>query len=147
MRWYRKAKSISYMESLRGVWPEGTVRSKYGGEQQVLTRIPLDAIETTPGNRMYEDRIIKYVKDPPAGYPEVIRGDEGLVVDDGNHRMEAARRRGERDILAWLGSRPPWDGGPPIEKHDPDDAEAMEKNRRRRGDGDSGRTRHMEDVT
>jgi hypothetical protein len=136
MRWYRKAKSISYMESLHGEWPEGTVRSKYGGEQQVLTRIPLDAIGVTPGNVMYEGRIGEYVKNPPPGYPEVIRGGEGLVTEDGNHRMEAARRRGEQDILAWLGDRPPWEGGDPVERYDPDDDEAMEKNKQRQSKGD-----------
>lgn len=131
MRWYRRAKSISYVESLRGGWPEGTVRSKYGGEQQVLTRIPLDRLGQTPGNLMHADRVREYVKNPPSGFPEVIRDGGGLVVEDGNHRIEAARLRGESDILAWLGDRPPWEGGDPLKKYDPDDAEAMGKNKRR----------------
>jgi hypothetical protein len=134
MKWYKKSKAISYMESIHGEWPEGTVRVKYGGEHQVLTKIPLDRLSTTPENLMYEDRIQAYMDNPPSGFPEVIQDGNILVVEDGNHRIEAARRRGEQDILAWLGDRPPWEGGKPLVKHDPNDSEAIEKNRSRRRD-------------
>lgn len=141
MKWYKFSKAISYLESLEEGWPEGTVRSKYGGEQQILTRISLDQLKPTPSNLMYENRIQEYVKNPPSVVPEVTRKDEGFVVEDGNHTIEAAKRRGESDILAWLGDRPPWEGGEPLSKHDTDDVEAMEKNRLRQQEQREGLTR------
>jgi len=100
---------ISYKESIRGGFPEGTVREKPTGELQTLKRLPIDQLVYTPGNKLYQETIQKYVDHPPAAHPEAlfVRGE--YVLEDGNHRVAAAEDRGEEDILVWVGEVPKWE--------------------------------------
>lgn len=93
---------IRYKESLSGSWPEGTVRKTPTGKIQIATRIPLNDLEITPGNKIYADVVKRFMEDPPERHPTVFETRCGYWVDDGNHRIVAAKERGERDIIVWL---------------------------------------------
>lgn len=104
---------VSYKESLSGDFQEGQERIKPNGELQILTRLPLDQIVFTPGNRIYEDRVRQYVVHPPARHPEalIVRGQ--FVLEDGNHTVAAAMDRGDKDMLVWVGEVPEWESRNP----------------------------------
>jgi len=66
--------------------------------------IPQDVWEAKGGiNTIYPETVQKYVSNPSAVSPELIQtGPNKFEVWDGNHRVEAARQRGDQTINAWV---------------------------------------------
>lgn len=91
-------------ETLRKRYDQtGTLRVNQHGGVEALKRIPIQDIKLMPGNHLYPDKVKEYQGRPDAPNPELrITPDGKFVVYDGNHRVEAARNRGDKDVLAWV---------------------------------------------
>lgn len=89
---------------LKGVKPSdfGTVgdtfTSLYGFPYQ-LRHVPIKSIK--PSHAVVEDRVDEYSGMNAGNRPPIILGPRG-IVQDGHHRLETARRSGEKDILAYV---------------------------------------------
>lgn len=102
---------LAWRETLKpdiyGTLAPGARRVLPDGRVEVLERVPMEQIrpaqptDTRPqGNEIYPDVLDRYVR---AHAPVELRPDEagGFTTHEGHHRIEAARLRGQSDILAW----------------------------------------------
>lgn len=97
----------------------GSTRVNPDGSVQELREVPLDQVtpltkrpEAIPEsvwearggqNVIYPEAVERYAKGPAQVAPELIEPEAGQYeIWDGHHRVEAARRRGESTIKAWL---------------------------------------------
>lgn len=98
------AKVLARTETLKKRYDQtGTLRVNQHGGVEALKRIPIQDIRLMPGNHLYPDKVKEYQGRPDAPNPELrITPDGKFVVYDGNHRVEAARNRGDKDVLAWV---------------------------------------------
>jgi hypothetical protein len=82
--------------------PVGTKRIGREGYVDVLTELPVSSLVMPQGNNLYAQTIQKYQAEGDSDYPVVIPDERGNVVDDGNHRIEAARRAGKSSTMVWM---------------------------------------------
>jgi 2'-5' RNA ligase len=80
----------------------GTKRIGREGYVDVLTELPISSLVMPQGNNLYAQAIQKYQDAGDSDYPIVIPDERGNVVDDGNHRVEAARRAGKSSTMVWM---------------------------------------------
>jgi hypothetical protein len=80
----------------------GTLRKGADGYVDRLQRVPISKLKMPQGNRLYAATIVKYSQQEFAP-PQVIPDEQGeWIVDDGNHRVAAAKANGEREIMVWM---------------------------------------------
>jgi hypothetical protein len=53
---------------------------------------------------IYDDLVKNYAEEPSSAAPPIVLDAQYGLVLDGNHRVEAAVKRGEHDILAYVGN-------------------------------------------
>jgi hypothetical protein len=82
--------------------PVGTKRIGREGYVDILTELPISSLVMPQGNNLYAQAIQKYQAAGDSDYPVVIPDERGNVVDDGNHRVEAARRAGKSSTMVWM---------------------------------------------
>ena len=110
MNWYKKAQEIvertDTLYQKGGIrppdFPVGTKRKGTDNLLDELVYVPLNKIDYTEGNNFYAQTINKYINEP--GLPPVlILKDNGRYsINDGHHRIEAAKRQGLEGINAWV---------------------------------------------
>lgn len=71
---------------------------------QQLQLLYLTDLHRTPGNTIYGRTVDRYKKDPGEKYPVVYQDSETgeYLVDDGNHRIQAAKELGQKKVLVWV---------------------------------------------
>ena len=83
-------------------------RDPFGGKPLLLVALPVDRVEPTPYQRDPSDAHVKRLMgvvgkigrflDPIV----VVRGDEGYLTPNGNHRLQALKKLGVRTVVALL---------------------------------------------
>ena len=74
-----------------------------GRSEPQLTHVPVDQI--LGGVSLNSRKVSAYAKMPTPLPPGVgVRGKEGVVLFDGNHRAAAAKKRGDSTFPAWVSS-------------------------------------------
>lgn len=63
-------------------------------------RVPLSQITHTTQGTVTRQHVERYLKDPGEPVNLIRRDDEGYQIHEGNHRVAAARVRGDQDIEA-----------------------------------------------
>lgn len=92
----------------------GSTRKNVKGGVEELAEVPIEMVDDMPGNKIFEDAVAKYQKDPGSIAPELRIQDGGrYLIYDGHHRVEGARRRGDKTIKAWVSRSGP-DGYPEL---------------------------------
>lgn len=81
---------------------EGSYRKGDDGVIDKLVKVPISKIAVPKENRMYADKINHYVKNPGTRQPVVTHKDGKFTIDDGAHRLAAAKKRGEKEMLVWV---------------------------------------------
>ncbi len=89
----------------------GDTRVNARGVTETLERVRLAKIETAylngRENEIFPEHVQKYLDNPNHAPVELRTRDGRYVTFEGHHRIEAARRRGEKDILAWVAPQHP----------------------------------------
>lgn len=83
-------------------FPKGTRRIGGDGYVHTLEEVSLASVKIPEGNRMYEESISHYQQKDKFDPPVVIRDRKGFLLDDGAHRVEAAKRGGKESLLMWV---------------------------------------------
>ena len=109
MNWYKKARIIDRTDTLYQKGnirpPDFSIGTKRKGIDNIideLVYVPLTQIDYTEGNKFYAQTIDKYIDEP--GLPPVLmlKEDGRYEINDGHHRIEAAKRQGLEGIKAWV---------------------------------------------
>jgi hypothetical protein len=84
----------------------GTWRYIDSSKQRVeqLQSLNVSALPVTKGNRIYAETVDRYIRNRTDKHPVVFLDSKTgkYFVDDGNHRIQAAKARGEKTVLAWV---------------------------------------------
>ena len=83
-------------------FPKGTRRIGGEGYVHTLEDVPLASVKIPESNRMYEESIAYYQQKGKFAPPVVIRDKNSFLLDDGAHRIEAAKRDGKKSLLMWV---------------------------------------------
>lgn len=108
MNWYRLAQSglLSRVETLENdqhTYPIGTRRIGTEGYIDTIVEVPIESIQLESSNRIYPRVVDQYTEDPGMRLPQLSRMPGGsLTVEDGYHRILAAKNRGEVSLKAWV---------------------------------------------
>ena len=110
MTWYKKAdQMIDRTDTLYqkgGIrppdFPIGTKRKGIDNHIDELVYVPFSKIDYTEGNMLYVPTINKYIEDPGLPPVLILKENGRYEIDDGHHRIEAAKRQGLKGINAWV---------------------------------------------
>jgi hypothetical protein len=84
----------------------GTWRYIDSSRQRVeqLQSLDVNDLPVTEGNRISAETVDRYTRSRPVKHPVVFLDSQTgkYVVDDGNHRIQAAKARGDKTVLAWV---------------------------------------------
>lgn len=93
----------------QAAYPAGTRRIGDEGYIDTVVEVPVDSITPHPANTIYQQTVQKYVEDPGTALPLVMLEPDGaLTLDDGHHRVAAAKERGEQTIKVWMRDASDW---------------------------------------
>lgn len=102
----RSNPELSFKESLGQEWPVGTTRKLQNGHVQTLTMVKSKSIPYTQGNKIFAEAVEKWKSRIVSGdfipYPDVRIYEGKPYIDDGHHRIEAARQLKIKEIPVWL---------------------------------------------
>lgn len=92
----------------------GSTRINSKGGVETLQDVPIELVDPTPGNelypegnKLYPDKVQEYVNKPSNVAVELRNRNGRFETYEGHHRVEAAKQRGDKSVLAWTSDTGP----------------------------------------
>jgi hypothetical protein len=75
--------------------------SEWAGTVWELRRVPVRTLHVDRSYYIDQEKIRRYVNTPSGRFPPLLLHPDGHPID-GQHRLLAAKRRGDKTIMAWV---------------------------------------------